>query len=274
MSEIIKTEAIVLRSIKYSETSKIVTFYTKELGRVGAIVKGVRKREGKHGSILEPMSYLQLVLYMKESREVQTVGQYDIIKSFHHISTDLEKISVGLSLLEIVNAITHELEQNESLFNLLQECLVQVDDKTLIPSLIYFYFQVKLVELLGFAPVFDSCNNCKNPIPIEKEGGWQSYNLLRGSPTCDSCSQMQDGLIKISTQALRHLQKLRNNNRVIEICRNQPEFHIIEEIEGFLVKYLQTHVTGYKSPRARKMFNIVSHRSDVVILEKYIKVTP
>ena len=125
------------------------------------------------------------------------------------------------------------------------------------------------MELLGFAPVFNSCSNCKNPIPIEKETGWQSYNLLRGSPTCDSCSQTQDGLIKISTSALHFLHNLRNSNKPIEIFKKQPDFHINEEIEGFLVKYLQSHVTGYKLPRARKMFNNVNQRSDVVVLEKY-----
>lgn len=258
MSDIIKTEAIVLRSIKYSETSKIITFFTKELGKVAGIVKGVRKKEGKVGSILEPMSYIQLHLYMKESREVQTVGQCDIIKSFHHISSDLDKISVGLSLLEIVNAITHELEQNELLFNLLQECLLQLDNNLVSTTQIYFYFQVKLVELLGFSPVFNICSNCKNDIRLNKENGWQSYNLLRGSPTCDACSQTQDGLIKISTLAMVRLDLIRNSETLLQNTGTQPEFRISEEIEGFLVKYLQTHVTGYKPPRARKMFTNVN----------------
>ncbi|MBI3193860.1 MAG: DNA repair protein RecO, partial [Ignavibacteriae bacterium] len=109
---ILKTEAIVLRTINFKESSKIVTFYTKELGRVGAIVKGARRANSKIGAALEPMSHVQIVLYIKEGREVQTVGQCDLIHSYHHFAIDLEKLSVGLSIIELVYDIAHEQEQN------------------------------------------------------------------------------------------------------------------------------------------------------------------
>ena len=158
------------------------------MGRIGAIVKGIRKREGKFGSALEPMSWVQLVVYVKESREVQTVAQCDLLQSFHHISGDLDKISIGLALVEIVNTIAHEQEQNIPLFDLLKNSLVYLEEAETNISWVLFYFELKLAELLGFNPVFNFCGNCKKAITLENGTKWQMYNLLKGSPVCDGCS--------------------------------------------------------------------------------------
>ncbi|TAK56655.1 MAG: DNA repair protein RecO [Bacteroidetes bacterium] len=258
MSLIIKTEAIVLRAIKYSETSKIVTFYTKELGKIGAIVKGARKRESKVGSALEPMSYVQVVLYVKESREVQLVSQIELIQSFHHIASDLERISVGLSLVEIVNAIVHEQEQNVPLFLLLKDSLSELENLSLSPSFLLWYFELKLSELLGFAPVFDSCGKCKKALTTDAGTSWQLYSISRGSPVCNTCSVTQETLTHLSTNAVQALGKLISIPDVKKLNNNYLEVQKNEEIETFLTKYLQLHVPGFRIPRSREMLKAVS----------------
>ena len=63
---IAKTEAVVLRSMKYRETSRIVSFYTKQFGKISGIVKGARSPKNAFGSALQPMSHVSLVLYKKD----------------------------------------------------------------------------------------------------------------------------------------------------------------------------------------------------------------
>ena len=73
------TDAIVLRAIKYGDTSKIVTLYTRRFGKVAVIAKGARSAKSKFGSALEPMSLIQAVFYRKENREVQLLSQADLL---------------------------------------------------------------------------------------------------------------------------------------------------------------------------------------------------
>ena len=99
MSSIVKTEAVVLKSMKYRETSKIITFYTRDFGKVKAIAKGARQPKNKFGSSLEPMSYVLVVLYRKEHRDLQLISQCDLIKTFRHLSEDLDKMAVCMSAI-------------------------------------------------------------------------------------------------------------------------------------------------------------------------------
>ena len=252
---IVKTEAIVLRTIKFKESSKIVTFYTKELGRVGAIVKGARRPKSKIGAALEPMSHVQIVLYIKEGREVQTVGQCDLLHSYHHFASDLEKLSVGLSIIELVYNIAHEQEQNVPLFDLMNQTFCSLHSSS-HNTLILFYFEMKLAELLGFSPVFSCCGNCKKAINFQQQSNkWYFYNLLKGSPLCDDCSIAPHGLYKISATALMtlqqiHLKKSIEHDHGFTIDRNTEN-----EIEEFMMKYLQTHVSGFKQLRSRTIYH-------------------
>ncbi|MBI5214759.1 MAG: DNA repair protein RecO [Ignavibacteriae bacterium] len=251
---VVKTEAIVLRTIKFKESSKIVTFYTKELGRVGAIVKGARRANSKIGAALEPMSHVQIVLYIKEGREVQTVGQCALLYSYHHFAADLEKLSVGLSIIELVYDIAHEQEQNIPLFELMADSLATVN-KTSATTAILFFFMLKLAELLGFAPVFGNCHLCKKEINREPNAGkWLMFDLHKGSPVCEHCSPAQHGLFKISAAALNKLQQLsfKTTSDIGGFTLEQKEEH---EIEEFFARYFQSHVTGFKQLRSRKIYH-------------------
>ena len=77
-----KTEAVVLRSLRYSEADRILHLYTSERGRIGAIAKGIRKTKSRFGARLEPLSHVELVLH-EGSGELQTVTGVDLIASHH-----------------------------------------------------------------------------------------------------------------------------------------------------------------------------------------------
>ncbi len=254
MNQIITTEAIVLRSIKYSETSKIVTFYTRELGRVGAIVKGVRKKESKLGSALEPMSHVQIVLYTKESREVQTVSQCELLKSFHHLAADLDSLSAGFTFLELVYTITHEQEQNIPLFSLLRDTLISLGNQQSAHTNFLLYFELKLAELLGYLPLFTHCGNCGNAIETETVTSPWFFSIQKGSPICGSCSQAMQGLVRVSSRSITALQTLHGISVPEEAGRVNIDVPAQDEIEQLLLKHLQTHVAGFRVPRSRAMF--------------------
>ena len=124
---IVRTEAVVLRRMDYGETSQIVTLFTREKGRLAVMAKGARLPKSRFGSSLQPMSYMQAVLYYKASRGLQTLTESAHVQHFARIGHSLEKLSVGQRVMELTYALLHEEEANPLVFNLLVETLYQLN---------------------------------------------------------------------------------------------------------------------------------------------------
>src|ERR1700676_4857725 len=89
-----KTEAVVLRSIRFSEADRILHLYTLERGRIGAIAKGVRKTKSRFGARLEPLSHVELMLH-EGSGELQTVTGVELVASHHAAREDSHRLPPG-----------------------------------------------------------------------------------------------------------------------------------------------------------------------------------
>ena len=100
--EIIRTDAIVLRGLDYGETSRIVTLFTRERGKMSVMAKGARKTKSKFGSTLQPMSHVEVVFYYKPTRTLQILSESSHVRAFHDLQRSLEKITLGLRVVELV----------------------------------------------------------------------------------------------------------------------------------------------------------------------------
>ena len=145
----------MLRSMKYSESSLIVTLLTREKGKLTVIAKGARRTKSRFGGALQPMSYIQAVFYYKATRGLQTLTEASYVRPFHNVSRSLEKITVGLRAVELVEAFLQEEESNPLVFNLLVITLEQLDAVSERVDNLLLFFQLRLAEALGFAPAVD-----------------------------------------------------------------------------------------------------------------------
>ena len=256
MSDIVKTEAVVLRSMKYRETSKIVTFYTRNFGKVKAIAKGARQSKSKFGSSLEPMSYVLAVLHRKEHRVLQLISQCDLIKPFRHLSEDLAKIAVCMSAIELIDKVSHDEEKNEKLFRLLLDVLSAANSATKKPWNLLYGFEIQLAGILGFQPNFEKCVLCGKAVLIGNDHSTLvAFHLGKGGPLCSSCSEHVGFKARISSDALRILAQLAGL-RTMEAIADLGfiESHK-EEIEGFLLRFLQFHIDGLQNLKAEKVLS-------------------
>ncbi len=117
MSEIKKTEAVVLSKLNYGDSSLIVTLFTKEQGKISAIVKGARSPKSKTSLKIDPLNYIEIIYYNKESRELQIISSADLVEYYPAIKSDLDKLKYAQSVLELVKNLTVEHEQHVRLFN-------------------------------------------------------------------------------------------------------------------------------------------------------------
>jgi DNA repair protein RecO (recombination protein O) len=149
---IIRTQAIVLRSLDYGETSQIVTLFTREKGKVGVMAKGARKPKSSFGATLQPMAYTQVVFYYKPTRTLQTLSESSHEESFHQLRRSLAPITVGLRIVELVDALMETEDAQPDVFAILVRALRRLNVGGPRITNLWPYVQLQIAQTLGVAP--------------------------------------------------------------------------------------------------------------------------
>jgi DNA repair protein RecO (recombination protein O) len=159
-----KTEAVVLRSLRYAEADRILHLYTLDRGRVGAIAKGVRKTTSRFGARLEPLSHVELLLH-EGSGELHTVTGASLIGAHRAAREEPYRLEVGLIGAEAMLRLFTEPEANRRAFTALTRFLDALDETPALstrPALdpLALAFQLKLLWVSGYLPHLTSCVEC------------------------------------------------------------------------------------------------------------------
>jgi DNA repair protein RecO (recombination protein O) len=159
-----KTEAIVLRSMRFSEADRILHLYTADRGRIGAIAKGLRKTKSRFGARLEPLSHVELMLH-QGAGELQTITGVELLRSHRAAREDSYRLNVGLIGAEAMLRLFGEPEANERAFGALAKFLDLLDVgevRSTQPAAdpLVLSFQLKLLWLAGYLPHVTSCVEC------------------------------------------------------------------------------------------------------------------
>jgi DNA repair protein RecO (recombination protein O) len=152
---IVRTEAVVLRSLDYGETSQIVTLFTREKGKLGVMAKGARRPKSSFGATLQPMAYTQVVFYYKPTRTLQTLSESSHVESFHRLRRDLRRITVGLRIVELIDALMETEDPAPDVFALLVRVLGRLNVAERRFANLWPYVQLRLAQRLGVAPAVD-----------------------------------------------------------------------------------------------------------------------
>ncbi|MDH7515260.1 MAG: DNA repair protein RecO [Bacteroidota bacterium] len=203
---IVKSEGIVLRSIRYGDTSRIVTAYTQGHGRTTLIAKAAAGPKPRFGAALELFAHSQFVYYHKASREIQLLSQADVIESFRGMQADMDKTLLGFAVLEFVLSSVRGEEQHPGLFSLLLETLRGIDTAKTDPANILLRFLVHFSAALGFGMEMRTCHRCGADIVSEgPTGALFRFTPSEGAFACPSCSEEVAGM-NVPAEVVRVLQ--------------------------------------------------------------------
>ncbi len=175
--------AVVLSSRPLGEADRIVTLFTKELGRVDAVVKGVRRTKSRWGGRLEPFGLVDLVLF--RGRSLFTVTSAQLARTNLRLHEDREAMVAAGLLCEAAAGLFAEGEPEERAFNLLARALREIDagfaGSALRAPLVLGAF-VKLLSEAGYLPVLDQCAVCG-----ATDGMALAFSAARGGLVCERC---------------------------------------------------------------------------------------
>lgn len=241
MSEILKTEAVVLSKMDYRDTSNILSLYTKDFGKLSAILKGGRNPKSKKGYTADPPNHIQIVLYKNDTRELQLISSADLISHFSNIKENLEKLKYTFAILELVKKLIPEDEENQKLFNGLVRILTLLDSSDERSKVIFGRFFLFFLKEIGYEMQLQKCTSCGKS-KLEEED--LSYNFDLGI-LCSTCGSNHRIDFKISMKLFNYLICLKQNKNA-DIFKDFTADRAIILFE----KYLSYHVpvfTGFQA---------------------------
>ena len=236
---IIKSEAIILKCDDYRETSKIVTFYSLEHGKLRGIAKGVRDTKSKWGGVLQPMAHVNMMYYFKENRTLHLVSGAEYVKSFGQIYDDFEKLETGYRIIELFNKTTEEHHENRELFELLAVILENLNGATKNYVNLLFNYEFNLAKLLGFGINMEEIQRQN----LAKDNGNQYfYN------------------IKLSAGDIRALGEvsLGNFNRLADFNISKSQ---VMTLERFFENYFMSHIESTGFSNTKKVFKNTNNKN-------------
>jgi len=148
-----KTRGIVLRTVRYGDTSLIVTLYTEEFGRQSYIVNATRSNRSKNRAvIMQPLYLLETESYQKEGRDLQRLRESRLAIPYTSIPFDVRKSTQALFLAEILDRILQEEERNPRLYQFIENALLLFDSMEEGSANFHAWFLVRLTAFLGIFP--------------------------------------------------------------------------------------------------------------------------
>ena len=160
----VKTEGIVLRSLRYGEADRILHLYTPMRGKVGAIAKGVRRTKSRFGGRLEPFFHLNLVLYepARPSSDQLTVTSVETVAPHARLRVDGPSLDAAARACDAVARLFDTPEPNPAIFQLLANelGLLDADPERHATHANQLAFRLKLLLAAGLAPQLAACASC------------------------------------------------------------------------------------------------------------------
>jgi DNA repair protein RecO (recombination protein O) len=225
----VKTEAIVLRSIRYGEADRILHLYSRTRGRLGAIAKGARKPKSRFGGRLEPFFRLDLVLH--EGRgDLMTVTSATTVDGYPRLRSSGPALSAGARACDAVLRLLDSAEPNLPAYNLLCRYLALLDDPAWERGGelgIALSFRLKLALVAGFAPELGACAHCGDAEHLS------GFSGAAGGVVCSSC---EAGAFPLGEEAHRFMvdaigQPLAEAPAAEELALRQVERAVGETLE-------------------------------------------
>ncbi|REK77399.1 DNA repair protein RecO [Paenibacillus paeoniae] len=166
-----RVEGIVIRSMDYGESNKIVTLLTKTNGKAGVLVRGAKKVKSRHSSLAQPFTYGEYQYF--RSQGLGTLNHGEIIESHHDLRMQLDLSAYASYAAELTDRILHDDEPTVFHFEQLKACLSALDEGK-DPQIVIHLYEMRILTLAGYAPELEECISCGNrvgPFRLSAQGG-------------------------------------------------------------------------------------------------------
>lgn len=192
-------EGIVIRNQDYGETHKIVTIFSKQLGKITAIARGAKKTKSRMSSVTQLFIQGEYLIYL--SKGLSTLQQGQITNSYRQISQNIEKTAYAAYIIELTDKLTDDKARDPFIYEQLILTLQWINDEEefLIPVMMY---ELKLFRKGGFSPVLDRCVRCSSiEFPF-------AFSIEEGGLLCIRCRYLDNNAVGLGDSFVKLIHTL------------------------------------------------------------------
>jgi DNA repair protein RecO (recombination protein O) len=236
-----ESEALILRSFPLGEADRLVSFLSRNEGRIRGVASGARRTKSRFGSTLEPFSYVRMWFYERETRELVRINQCELIESFLEAQRDYA-VSLALALMsEVTEAVLGDHEVAEPNFRLLLLIARAIKAGAKLPmALAYFAFWT--VRLGGWMPALDRCSRCGAVLN-------DRASMAKSGFFCSNCTLA--GQRAISQETLKMARRM-VSGKLEDMIKENFNAAATEEIKDHMLNLIEQHIE--KKLHTRRMF--------------------
>jgi DNA repair protein RecO (recombination protein O) len=231
-----KSEAIVTRRQDLRETSLIITFFTKDFGKIKGIVRGVRGPHAQYGGgSLEIFAQDEVVFYERKKSDIFTISQCDLVDFFNPIRQSLERLAYANYIIELLDSVTSLGDKNAEVFTLLLNSLTLLSGKASAKRVARI-FEIKLLGLLGLMPTLGSCAYCGGKVDASAR-----FSIVHGGLICKTCADKDRNALSIMAGTVKFIEHIRELP-FEKVERIKVANAVGKELESILREFLDYHI--------------------------------
>lgn len=241
-----KACGLVLSKHDLRETSIIVNFYTKEFGKISGILKGIRTEPEKFASNLELFSLNEIIFYRKTHSHLHLVSAADKTDNFTGARQNIDRTATAVLMMELINSVMQLEDKNEEVFDLALASLKELETNY-NPEKIATIFKIKMLNLSGFKPHFDSCVSC-----LDRISGQSKFSLSLGGLLCPRCMPKDPAARSIFRGTIATVLHIERNNFSSSLNLGMNP-QIRKELDLILNSFLNFHLG--RELKSQKLIN-------------------
>jgi len=193
-----KIEGIVIRTTDYGETNKIITIFSRELGKIGVVARGAKKPKSRLAAISQPFTHGYFLIQIGSG--LGTVQQGEILSTMRDLREDLIVTAYASFVIELTDKATEDKQPNAFLFELLYQTLHYLDEGV-DPEILALIYQTKMLPVLGLYPQWDACSICgwgeQFTAFSVREGGFLCHLHAKQDPYCIPVNEAVGKLLRL-----------------------------------------------------------------------------
>jgi DNA repair protein RecO (recombination protein O) len=178
-------DALVIRSREFGESDRVLTLFSRELGKLQAVAKGVRKPKSRQRAGVQLFTYGDFLIH--RGKTLDTVSQCSPRESFPYLWNDLDRSFAATGISELLDISTLTAQPNPELFTLTLTCLFLMEQFD--PALVLSTYALRLMMLLGYRPRLGECAECGVNISAER----LFFSSAAGGTLCSQCRSIYSG---------------------------------------------------------------------------------
>jgi len=198
-----KTRAIVLKLVEFSESSCVVTLFTEDFGKVGALAKGARRPKSAFEGALDLLALVRIVFLRKSADALDLLTEAKLERRFRSAQRELARLYAGYYVAELLAELTDTGDPHPELFVAADQTLFALDQGAAVPETV-LQFELAALRLLGHMPSLAECVVCGRPVVGE---GRVPFGMTVGGVLCENCRPGKRGVVSVSSGVIAALRQ-------------------------------------------------------------------